>query len=74
MVWLTEQLDMTIDVDWDVKPQNKPYYDMVFVIPEEQYDMDLQDINFEDEVDGEQSQQEIKQEVTSIKPEEEKFR
>ena len=41
--------------------------------------MDLQDINFEDEVDGEQPQQqeikkEIKQEMTAIKPKEEKFR
>ena len=37
--------------------------------------MDLQDIDFEDEVDGDQPQkQEIKQEMTSIKPKEEKIR
>ena len=45
----------------------------------EEYDMDLQDIDFEDEVDGDQPQkqeikQEIKQEMTSIKPKEEKIR
>lgn len=39
--------------------------------------MDLQDIDFDDEVDGEPPKQEIKQEVkqemTSIKPKEEKL-
>ena len=28
MVWLTGRLDMTRAVDWDVKPQNKCYFDV----------------------------------------------
>ena len=35
--------------------------------------MDLQDINFEDEVDGEPVKQEVKPELTTIKPKEEKI-
>ena len=46
---------------------------LLFVTFLEECDMDLQDIDFEDEVDGEPVKQEIKPDMTAIRPKEEKI-